>query len=64
MLTYHLLFTGSGMEPHWRVWAAEIVRKKRLIQRLKTADTFSQLKSTLAFASFGNIYLYLYYQLI
>ena len=31
----HGLFTRSGVEPHWRVWAAEIVRNKILMQRLK-----------------------------
>ena len=29
------LLTEPGVKPYWRVWAAEIVRKKRLMQRLK-----------------------------
>ena len=45
------LFTGSGVEPYWKVFAAQIVRKYGLMQRLKTVDNFVQLKSMLAFAT-------------
>ena len=28
-------FTGSGIDPHWRVWPAEIVRKKKVNAEIK-----------------------------
>ena len=34
------LLTVSGVEPHWRVWAANIVRKNRLMKRLKNGWYF------------------------
>ena len=48
--------TESSVEPHWRVWAAEIVHKKRLMQKLKTVDTFAHLKSMLAFSGLKNVH--------
>ena len=37
------LFTESGVEPHWWVWAAEIVRKKKV-----NAETKKWLKILLS----------------